>query len=69
MRGSVPVGDLLAALKEDQEFGMAWVLLSVQGECDGVGSAEFRRVFQEWVDAGQPAKTLRFIMERANLPF
>lgn len=50
------------------EFCMAWIRLSEVGLCDHLGSAECRRVRQEWAAAGYPPNVTRFIVEASNRP-
>lgn len=51
-------------------FDLLWIGLSVLGKCDEYGGSEYKRVSKEWLEAGQPVKIVRFILERANrVPF
>lgn len=50
-----------------QIFLREWEVLASQGVCDEVGGAECKRLFAEWVRAGQPAAA-PFIRCEANRP-
>jgi hypothetical protein len=47
-------------------FGRTWRRLALRGQCDDFGGAEFRRVWAEYVAAGQPLLVAAFIRQHAN---
>jgi hypothetical protein len=48
-------------------FWRAYDELSANGYCDSPGGAESRRVFDEWIGAGQPPPQIHeFIRRQAN---
>jgi len=50
-----------------EDFDFWWKKISRLGHCDAFGSAEWRRVQDEWIEAGLPDEIHRFIYERANI--
>jgi len=49
-----------------RHFIRTWKLLASYWWVDAWGSAEQRRVFQEWLTAGKPLPCRPFILKRAN---
>jgi len=49
-----------------ESFAGIWDVLERYGLCDSIGSAEYRRVLCEWINAGRPMPCAQFIIERAN---
>jgi len=49
-------------------FRAVWEACSAEGWCDGVDGTEYGRVLLEWMAAGRPEDTIRFIREAANRP-
>lgn len=49
-----------------QRFIRTWKALARYGWCDQWGSAEQRRVFEQWKAAGSPLPTRPFIVKHAN---
>lgn len=50
----------------NHDFERAWQKLATEGLCDDHGGAEYRRVRDEFIAAGQPADAEAFIREHAN---
>ena len=48
------------------DFWRAYDELSANGSCDSPGGFESRRVFDEWIGAGQPPQIHEFIRRQAN---
>ena len=57
----------MASKREQKTFDREWRRLELTGACDGFGGMEYRRVSEEWSDAGAPADIDRFIYRRANI--
>lgn len=53
---------------ELKSFHVCWERLAEDGFCDAVGSMEWKRVIQEWVEARCPAEIEDCIRESANRP-
>ena len=49
-------------------FKETWEDEAAVGRCDAYGSAEYNRVFQEWLDRGCEPQPRSFIRRRANRP-
>jgi hypothetical protein len=49
------------------DFRDAYERLSQIGRCDGPGGLEYRRVLDEWKQAGCPSGIEHFITVRANI--
>jgi hypothetical protein len=49
-------------------FCSVWEFLARQGLCDAPGSAEYHRVFFQWVQAELPDPVCLFIGKNANRP-
>ena len=55
-------------MTEDEiEFRDAYERLSSEGRCDGPGGMQYKRVLQEWEEAGRPTDRSRFIVVHANM--
>jgi len=50
-------------LPRNDQFDKTWTHLANQGRVDGFGGSQYRRVKQEWIDAGQPENIHTFITE------
>lgn len=48
-------------------FDAVWRECEKRGWCDGLEGAEYRRVSQEWLEAGAPLEMARFIRRRTNI--
>ena len=53
--------------QDDYKFLETYERLSSQGRCDGPGGMEYRRVLQEWQEAGRPDNLDDFIPKHANM--
>lgn len=49
-------------------FDEVWLSLSEEDAVDALGGMEWRRVKQEWQDAGRPRPSARWMVRRANAP-
>lgn len=47
-------------------FPGVWEAMAEDGHCDGLGGAEYRRVYQEYKEAGAPPFMTTFILDHAN---
>lgn len=55
-------------MTEDEiEFRDVYEKLSSEGRCDGPGGMQYKRVLQEWEEAGRPTDLTRFIFVHANM--
>lgn len=48
-------------------FIRVWRAMEEDGQTDGLGGSEYRRVRAEWIAAGRPADVREFIRRRANV--
>lgn len=51
----------------ERDFLEAYDRLSEHGRCDCPGGMEYKRVLQEWQEAGRPANLDDFIPRHANM--
>lgn len=49
------------------EFLALYAALAEHGHCDSAGGMEYRRVVDEWLQAGRPEDAVNFIKRRANV--
>jgi hypothetical protein len=49
-------------------FRHAWQYLALQGGCDDLGGAEYRRLKILWLSQGGPRPVLEWIRRHANQP-
>lgn len=68
MKGESNMSQTCRVAFDEVNFRLSWAVLTEQGECDALESAEFHRIHGEWFDAGRPLQASRFILERANRP-
>lgn len=49
-----------------RHFDTIWREAEERGLCDTLGGVQYRRVRQEWIEAGRPQELIAFICRRAN---
>ena len=61
------VGFCMRMTEDEIGFQDAYERLSSEGRCDGPGGMQYKRVLQEWEEAGRPTDLNRFIVVHANM--